>query len=162
VTETWIFNASPLIALGKSGALDILPKLCDQVLVPRPVHDEIEAGPADDPARSFLASPGIRVIETPMPDSALEQWGLGSGETSVIAAGLANERARVVLDDALARRAARAMAVPCIGTLGIVLRAAAGGVVPDARILVSRLQSAGLYLDEGLIDQALREMNQGN
>ena len=137
--------------------MHIIPKLCDRVLVPRAVHDEIEAGPADDPARMFLASPIPQVVENPTPGPALGQWGLGSGETSVIATSLAYERVRVVLDDALARRAARAMAVPCIGTLGIVLRAGKHGVVPDVRALLTQLQAAGLYLDQRLVDDVLAD-----
>lgn len=162
MSDDWVFNASPLIALGKAGALDVLPRLCRSVLVPQAVYNEINAGPVNDPARLFVGSSAIERLPDPQPARSLEQWGLGAGETAVIAVALSRPGSRAVLDDAMARRAARSVGLRCIGTLGIVLRGAELGVIPNLRDMVDRLRAAGLYLDDQLIDRVLREFGAGH
>lgn len=155
MSEVWIFNASPLIALAKIDGLKWVNQMATQILVPEAVCREIEAGPEDDPAIPFIRSPLTqRICAVPIPTN-LERWGLGSGETSVIAASLAINNCRAVLDDAMARCAARAMQVPVIRTLGIILKAATRQIIPDARATIAQLRAAGLYVDERLIDQVL-------
>jgi predicted nucleic acid-binding protein len=43
--EIWVVNASPLIALGKVGQLDLLSGLSQDLLLPEPVVQEILVGP---------------------------------------------------------------------------------------------------------------------
>jgi len=50
VTERWVVNASPLIALSKINHQHLLLKLADEIAVPEAVLAEVNAGPADDPA----------------------------------------------------------------------------------------------------------------
>lgn len=52
MTEKWVFNASPLILLGKAKQLDWLAGL-GTVIIPSAVADEIRVGRPDDPAREF-------------------------------------------------------------------------------------------------------------
>ena len=54
VSETWVVNASPVIALAKADQLHLLHDLCKEVLVPEAVVAEILAGPPSDPARQAL------------------------------------------------------------------------------------------------------------
>ncbi len=49
-----IINASPLIVLFKSGLEDLLPQLCDEVIVPAAVWDEVLLGGTDDTAAVAL------------------------------------------------------------------------------------------------------------
>jgi hypothetical protein len=78
---------------------------------------------ADDPARQAIEQGwGKRIADVSVPVSILE-WGLGVGESSVLAAGLQHRGHTVVLDDAQGRKCAHALGIPVIGTLGIVLRA---------------------------------------
>ena len=55
----------------------------------------------------------------------------------------------------MARRCAQAFAVPCIGTLGLVLRAKRQGRIPAARPVVVALRLAGMYLSDVVVDGAL-------
>jgi predicted nucleic acid-binding protein len=58
VTEVWVANASPVIALAKAGYLDLLKQLPNELLVPEPVVAEVLAGPKSDPARQALEAGG--------------------------------------------------------------------------------------------------------
>src|SRR5258708_4647255 len=108
VSEVWVVNASPIIVLAKAGYLKLLQELPGELLVPEPVAAEILAGPDSDPARQTLDKRwGKRITPEKVPNELLE-WGLGAGETAVLA--IARERARctAILDDAAARSCAKA------------------------------------------------------
>jgi predicted nucleic acid-binding protein len=62
----------------------------------------------------------------------------------------------VVLDDAAARRCARAMEVPLIGTLGAVLQAKRQGFIESAAHVLMALRAAGLRLDDKVAAVALK------
>jgi predicted nucleic acid-binding protein len=128
----WIVNASPVISLAKIGQIPLLDKLADLVVMPDAVAAEILAGPPADPARALITSGwGQRASPALIPD-ALMEWGLGAGETSVLAMTLERTPATAILDDSSAWTAARAFNIPVIGTLGIVIRAKLHGLVPSA------------------------------
>ena len=62
----------------------------------------------------------------------------------------------MVLDDRAARRCAHALAIPCIGTLGIILRAKKEGLIQEAVPILKKLQGAGFHLDDHVVAEALR------
>lgn len=155
MSEIWIVNASPLIALAKIGHLDLLRAADREVLIPDAVANEVLAGPAGDPAATALATGTWGEFAPVAARVEVVEWGIGAGETSVLS--LAIERgATAVLDDREARRAARTLRVPFIGTLGVVVRARREGRVQSAGHIVDELRRAGLRLDDDLVRAALR------
>ena len=58
--ERWVLNASPLIVLARVGHEHLFEALADDVVVPRAVAEEIDAGPSDDRARRVIA--GARLM----------------------------------------------------------------------------------------------------
>lgn len=160
MSEVWIANASPVIVLAKSGYLDLLIALSTELLLPKMVVEEVAAGPPTDPARQRLEG-GWGIIATPKAMSnELLEWGLGPGETAVLA--LAQERApaTAVLDDAAARTCAKVIGVPVIGTLGIILRARKYGLLPSAAEALKTVRNAGLHLDDETIRAALERIGE--
>ncbi len=155
MSELWIVNASPIIVLAKIGRLDLLTSLSRAVCLPQAVVDEIAAGPAGDPARKAIESGwGLRAVPQVVHTDLLE-WGLGPGETSVLALALEQAPATTVLDDAAARNCAKAVGVPVIGTVGIVIRAKKHGLIPSAAGTLKALRDMGLHLDNKVIADAL-------
>lgn len=150
---TRIADASPIIVLARVDRLDLLGA---RIIVPKAVAAEIRAGRAEDPARlavesgRFGAPPDIEI-----PAEVLE-WGLGAGESAVLAFALATPVSEAVLDDAQGRRCARALVVPVVGTLGLVVRAVRLGTLPTAAPVVRALVAAGLRLDDALVADVLR------
>lgn len=147
-------DASPLIVLARVGRVDVL----GPVVVPRAVADEVLAGPEGDPARMFVE----RGRFDPCPDvivpTSVQEWGLGAGESAVLALALETPGAVALLDDTQGRRCARAVGVPVIGTLGLVVRAARAGRLSGATPVLRDLRAAGLWLDDGLIADVLRRV----
>ena len=112
--EVWVVNASPIITLAKAGHLDLLTELADDVLLPDAVVNEILQAPVSDLARRIVEQGwGQRVSVVDIPVMVLE-WGLGAGETAVIAVAVERGECTAVLDDAQGRKCARAIGLPVI------------------------------------------------
>jgi predicted nucleic acid-binding protein len=155
VRDIWVVNASPVITLAKAGHLALLMEMANEILLPEAVVAELLMAPVTDPARQAVASGwGTRVPVTQMPDIVLE-WGLGAGETAVLAVALARGDCTAVLDDAAGRKCARTLGIPVIGTLGVVLRAKYQGRIASAARIMQDLRAAGLYLDDATITNIL-------
>jgi hypothetical protein len=67
----------------------------------------------------------------PVPEQILG-WGLGPGESSVLALAYANRGMEAIIDDLAGRRCASLLGIPVRGTLGIVLAAKKRGFIPQA------------------------------
>jgi predicted nucleic acid-binding protein len=87
-------------------------------------------------------------------------WDLGPGETQVITQAIMNGADRVVIDDLEGRRCAKAMGLAIIGTLGIVGRAKAAGLIERAAPVIQRLQETGLYVSDDIVQRLLREVGE--
>lgn len=160
MSDLWVVNASPVIALARVNKLGLLRDLCRELLVPLPVAAEVLAGAPSDPARQAIQRGwGTPVAAERVPPELIE-WGLGPGETAVLAVALERRPATAVLDDAAARACANALRVPVIGTLGVVVRARKQGLIPSAADLLTALRAAGLYLDDDVVKAALETVGE--
>lgn len=154
---TWIVNASPLILLGKINRLDLLEKLCPSFIIPYLVSLEILNGPDLDPAKIWIQNDHVstRVVPNETIPEEILAWDLGAGETAVLS--LASSRAGTVcvIDDLAARNCAEVFQLPVIGTLGILIKAKAAGIIPRLQPEINQLLSAGSMLSPLIIQTAL-------
>ena len=152
--ERWVLNASPIIVLARVRQEHLFDALADEVVVPRAVAEEVEAGPADDPARRAIAGGGFTIVDaTPAPE--VLAWDLGVGETAVLSHALEESEWTVILDDAAARKCAQSFELPFRGTLAVVILAKQRGLIPSAADVLRALLGGGFHLDEGIIREAL-------
>jgi len=156
--QNWVFNASPLILLGKIGRLDIIGELNSKFSIPSAVADEINAGPGHDPARLWLSKPSNRqhVLEPLEAPPHLLAWDLGAGETAVLAHSIAVNGQRAVLDDRAARNCAEVYGISIIGTVGLLIRAKQASLLPLLRPELIRLVESGSLLGGAVVDEALK------
>ena len=152
--EPPVVNASPLIVLSRAGHLDLLLLLGDRIVIPDVVVEEVSAHSAEA-ARAVAGHAWLEPTPAVAVATAVAAWDLGRGESAVLSWAVARPGSLAVIDDYAARTCATVLGVPVIGTLGLVLRAKVRGRVPAARPLVEDLRRAGLYLSDGLIDDAL-------
>jgi predicted nucleic acid-binding protein len=137
--------------------LEILREAASEVVVPLAVLSELEAHGVDDTTVTELRRHGwIRVIPAPEIHPSVAAWDLGPGESSVLSMALADPGSWAVLDDGRARRCARGLRIPVIGTLGLILLAKGLGRIPLARPVIDRLKVSGMYLSDEVIDQVLK------
>ncbi len=155
MSDVWVVNASPVIALAKIERLHLLGDLCRELLIPEAVAAEILAGPPSDPARQALERGWEPTAAVGQIAPELLEWGLGAGETAVLALAMERRPATAVLDDAMARTAAKALGIEVIGTLGVVLRAKRRAVIPSTADVLKSLCAAGQWLDDSVVRAAL-------
>jgi predicted nucleic acid-binding protein len=161
VDEIAVINASPLILLSRSQNLVLLREFAKRILVPASVAEEIAArGKGDITVRAIAQSSWIEVAPTvPVPEE-IASWGLGPGESSVLAIAMANAGMTAVIDDLGGRKCAASLDIPVRGTLGIVLTAKRRGVIERARPVLEDLIASGLYLHRHVLDEALRRVGE--
>jgi predicted nucleic acid-binding protein len=158
-SNSWVVNPSPLILLGKTGHLDLLAVLADNVVLPHAVASDVGAKPdGADILAELTGNPASRVVGSkPAPPEVLA-WDLGAGETQVITHALRHGADRVVLDDLEARRCAKAMGRRVLGTLGVVGRAKSMGRIAQAAPVIGHLRRTWLYASDALVQRLLREV----
>ena len=153
-----IINSSPLITLFGSNQQYILPKLFDEIIVPEAVWQEIVEGGHQDLASVAVPKTPWLLKKSQEPISPLVMsWDLGKGETAVIGYANLYPEYHVILDDAAARRCAKALSIKSLGTLGVVLIAKQRGIISSVKPVLTALQDAGLWLGQDLISMVLQQ-----
>jgi predicted nucleic acid-binding protein len=155
MSDLWVLNASPIIVLAKSGHIDILPALVNQLIIPHAVATEILAGRVEDPARKVIEGGQFNIVETPSPPPELLAWDLGTGETAVLAYAIAYPGCTAIIDDAAARKCARSFSIDIKGTLAVVIMAKQRGFIHSAAEIIQSLIRSGFHIDDQTIREAL-------
>ena len=149
-------NASPLIFLTRVGLLEVLREPAGEVLVPDVVVAEIDRrGPSDQAAAAIRSTGWLHVVASPAVSIGMAAWNLGAGETAVIAIASAGPGSMVAIDDLAARRTARSLGIPLLGTLALVALAKAVGMVPAVGPVLDRLRQGGMFVSDRLARQVL-------
>lgn len=156
-----VINASPLILLSRGNHLDLLKGIADHIVVPSVVEEEISRRGALDRTVTLLKSTNwIHVVPAcPIPNAIME-WGLGPGESAVLAYARMTPVTEAIIDDLLGRKCAKVLGIPVRGTLGIVLKAKKDGRISSARVVMEDLIKAGLYLSRSILDAALKRVSE--
>jgi predicted nucleic acid-binding protein len=159
--EAWVSDSSPLILLGKIGRLDLMIGSSERLLIPQAVADEVAAKSDGIRLIAELSTEArITFVPSVIVPSELSAWGLGPGETQVIACARQYAADRAILDDLEARRCAAAMGIKTIGTLGLVARAKYHGRIEQAAPVLMRLRKTGLYVSNEVIARILQEVGE--
>jgi predicted nucleic acid-binding protein len=130
-------------------------------MVPAPVIEEVRGHGPDDPTVQAIEQVDwlVTVLAQEVPRE-IADWELGPGETAVLALAHAERGARAVIDDREARRCARSLSIPLIGTLGLVLLAKQGGRIAAARPIVDLLRGSGMRLSDQVVNEALARVGE--
>lgn len=143
--KTIIADSSPLIVLLKSDLENILPELFDEIIIPETVWQEILSGENDDPAKQklpFLA--WAKRVSAKSLSEKIKNYNLGKGETEALSLALEIDESGVILDDATARKCARDLKVPFIGTGGILISAKQKNLISSFPEALEKIQNQGL------------------
>lgn len=145
MSQIVVSDSTCLIALERIQRLDLLPAVFEKVWVPTAV------------AREFGQSLPWLLVKEPENPAAVAAFELlvDAGEAAAIE--LARElHCEVILDDLQARRLAARQHVPCLGLLGVLLRAKRAGKLAAVRPLIDGLRANKFFISEALVVEALR------
>ncbi len=151
-----ISNTSPLLYLYRIEVLGWLPQLFSEVWIPNGVAIELQEGRRrgyDVPDPNDYA--WLRLVA---PHSMPSEWltlDLGTGELEAMALALENPSRVILLDDALARRIARAAGLDVWGTLRILLEAKSRKLTESIEPLVNRLAETGMWISDEVRQRVL-------
>jgi predicted nucleic acid-binding protein len=147
-----VVNSSPLIVLFSSGQEALLGQLWHEVLVPGAVWSEVLAGgPQDAAAQQLPTASWARQVEVPVIAPVIAAWDLGPGESEVLTFALTHPGYRAMVDDAGARRCARTLGIPILGTGGALILAKRRGLIASVAESLTALRNAGLWLSDELV-----------
>lgn len=146
-----VINASPLITLFRSGQADLLPRLFTHIVVPKAVWQEVVLDGWEDTASRELKLQTWPTREDVVSSPRVAAWELGAGETAVLSHALANPPLRAVIDDRDARRCAKTLNIPMLGTGGLLVLAKRRGLLPSVGEGIARLRDAGLWLSDEIV-----------
>ncbi|MFN0084238.1 MAG: DUF3368 domain-containing protein [Blastocatellia bacterium] len=155
-----VVDSSPLITLCKSDEEKILPMLFGNIVVPLAVCDEILAGGERDPAAQKLQTLlWVHREESIFVPPIIQAWDVGGGEAEVLAFALSSGYL-AILDDAAARRCARALRIPHIGTIGLFVLAKRRGLIIEVMPHIEKLRRAGLWVADSLVEDLRQKLEE--
>ena len=158
MAERIVINTGPLIALAQADALDIAVRLPFGFVCPEQVKEELDAGAAlGHPA---VGLEWLEVAPLSSPLHSLAKAAIDPGEAAVIQLAQELGIGIVCLDDWKARRAALAVGLKVVGTLGLLARAKNLGLIPALRPLIQKLNEAGNWYDEELLRKVLGSVDE--
>jgi predicted nucleic acid-binding protein len=164
-----VANSGPLMALGKLGLLELLPRLYEQVRLPAAVYTEVvvrggERGYPDALLVQVAIQRGqLVVVEVSnaelVPD--LAALPLGAGEKQTLHLALRDKADLVLLDDLKAREEVQARGLAVKGTLGVIVQAYRAGLLrlDEVQTLIEAIITRDdIWIAEGLCRQVLAKL----
>ena len=157
MTRCWAVNASPIITLNKIGRVNLLSQLCDDLVIPQGVADEIQNGGYNDPAVIWIQTEGAKYVQ-PMEsiDPRIASWDLGMGESYVMSWLIENPGFEAIIDDRAARKAAAILGLPVRGTVSVIAIAKRNGYLASAQNEYEKLIDAGFRISADILSKALK------
>ena len=158
MAEKLIADSSPLIVLLKSDLEIILPELFDEIIVPEEVWEEILAGKINDIAKEKLPSLSwLKRTSTKVSEKILETQNLGKGEAAVLNLALTISKSRVLVDDFAARKSAKELKIPFLGTGGLLVLAKRNGLILKVTESLVKVRHAGLWLSDEVVQMIIEK-----
>ncbi|MDM8553320.1 DUF3368 domain-containing protein [Desulfococcaceae bacterium HSG7] len=159
MTHNWIFNASPLILLGKANLLNIISPLAEQWGVPESVVKEVSRKSSINPILDQLSEQSkVCLQKADSVDPFVASWNLGEGESEVLTLAIHSSKYGVVLDDLQARKCAQILNIPLIGSMGLLVKAKREGLIEAVKPSFEKLVAVGLYIDPALMKKVLNSI----
>lgn len=82
---------------------------------------------------------------------------LDTGEASALALALSLPTSLLIIDDAKGRKIAQQLGLRITGTVGVLLKAKAQGIVPAVKPLLNSMQALHFHLSHELVNTILRQ-----
>jgi predicted nucleic acid-binding protein len=158
MTEKIVVNTSPLLSLAKMQALDAVGKLPFEFVCPAEVEAEILAGVNQGYDVEIPA--WLSVVSLKKPLSPLAVASLDEGEAAVIQLALENNISLVCIDELKGRRAALAVGLKVVGSLGLLGKAKTLGLILTIRPFIEKAKNTGIYYDDHLIETFLKSLGE--
>ena len=157
-----LIDASSLIALAKTGLLDLIRDAFSRVFITKEIEKEVTSGTSADATVLKEKIKGwIEVVESPLSKEYYTKLkGLDEGECSILGHAKENKDVLLVLDEVEARAVAEAEGFAYTGTLGLVVYACEKHIISKARAIeiIKKLSRSEFRMTTELYDWALTKI----
>ncbi|MGA3309147.1 MAG: DUF3368 domain-containing protein [Xanthobacteraceae bacterium] len=154
-----VADTGPLNYLVLIEAIDVLPRLFEQILVPAAVYDELAHADAPAPVRVFIAQKPAWLEVRPNPDrsgdDAIDST-LDEGERAAIALATTIGADLILMDDRAGVAVAYRHGLSVTGTLGVLDLAARRGLV-DLATSFAKLKATNFRYPPEIMDALLAQ-----
>jgi uncharacterized protein len=151
-----VADSSPLIAFARINHLPILAKTLGSIIIPESVARECtqdNSRPGAIDIQEAIQHTIINIHAEPTTDLFIQlKTSLGQGESAAIALAL-ELGAPLLVDERLARSAARQLHIKIIGTAGVLLLAKQKNFIPAVLPLINQMKKSGYFLADSLIQE---------
>lgn len=138
MSEIIVTNTSPLLTLSKMQAFDLVEKLPFEFVCPKEMEDEILAGAKKNYDVTIPA--WLKIIQLKSNVFPLAVASLDLGEAAVIQLALKQNIKTVCIDELVGRRAAKAVGLNIIGSLGLLGKAKSSGLISEIKVLIKKAE----------------------
>jgi predicted nucleic acid-binding protein len=137
----WVANSSPLIVFQRIGRFTLLRDLVRRLPIPPMVRREVFG---TDPLPEWVEE---RMLTQPLASQIIAAR-IGPGEREAIALALEVKATWLIIDDLAGRRLAHSLGITVIGSVGLLLKAQARGLIPAVRPLMEAMQREDFRISE--------------
>ena len=153
-----VADSSPLVVLVNIGQIQIHPALFATVIIPPQIAVELSDGKRPPPVRDFMAArPDWLKVQAPAVIEFIPE--LHEGEQAAISLATELKANLLLIDEKDGRKAALARNLAITGTIGILERAAEGGLL-DFSDAFARIKKTDFWISERLLDVELERFRQ--
>jgi len=153
-----IADSSPLIVLINIGHVEVLPTLFGRIVIPPAVATELAAPSRPRAVRDFVAAPP-HWLEIQQPTAMQLLPGMHPGESQALSLAIELHADLVLIDERAAYREAVARKLNAIGTVRVLERAAAEGLL-ELHDAFERLKQSSFWISHKLLDERLKLFQQ--
>ena len=139
-------------------AFDVVAKLPFEFVCPSEVETEILIGASH--GHPVIFPSWLNVLSLSAPLSPLATAALDTGEAAVIQLALEQSIEYVCIDELKGRRAALAVGLKVVGSLGLIGRAKTSSLITQARPFIEKAQNEGIFYDETLVETFLKSIGE--
>lgn len=151
--ERIVVNTGPLIAWALIDAIEIPGMLPYEFYCPAEVRYELEQGESRGYMR--IAPEWLHVVSLKTPLSEMASCALDFGEAAKIQLALEHSIGWVCIDEWKGRRAAAAVGLKVVGSLGILAKAKQPGLISTLREMIERAVQEGIRYHPELVRNVL-------
>jgi hypothetical protein len=146
-----VSNTTPLISLLKLSRIEILKDLYSEIVIPRAVYNEFEAGKNKEFYQDLSGIKWIKIKDIKDELSVKYFLDLDAGEAETIILASEIEADTIILDEKLGRIYAKHAGLKVTGTIGVLIKAKKEGLIDQIKPLLKELTEKGVWINERLI-----------
>jgi len=149
-----IADTTPINYLVLIDQIQILPKLFGQIVIPQAVLRELQSTPAPDKVRQWLTTCPDWLVVKAVQQADLTLTILDEREGEVISLAQELKADLLILDESRGRQTARSRGFNITGTIGLLDRAGAQGLI-DVPATIARLRQTRFRISPQLLEALL-------